>query len=327
MARERIAPPAGTLSTDALGRLRRHLGPDLVVSGSYLTIAGPPTGRLRFDVVVQNAATGEVLATVSQTGSGSDVLDLISSLGGSLRSRLGLPPTTGAQSDSVAATLPRNPEAARLYAEGLDRLRQLDAKTARDDLRAAAEKEPNSPLVHLALSRAWSALGYEDNARAEARRASENADGLSREDRLLVESRLAEAEKNWDRAVEIDRSLVMLFPDDPDYGLKLASDQTAAGKARDALETISRLRRLPSPARDDPRIDLQEGIAAAALSDYARSLAAAHRAADKASADGRTSLLARARIQEAGAFESLGMADRGARPGAKRRASTKPTET
>ncbi len=311
VAREHVALPAGTLSADALGRLRRHLGSDLVVSGSYLSVAAPPIGRLRFDVVVQNAATGEVLVAVSQTGSESDVLDLIAILGRTLRSRLGLPPTTGAQSDSVAATLPRNPEAARLYAEGLDRLRRLDAKTAKDDLQAAAEREPNNPLVHLALSRAWSALGYDDNARAEARRASEAAAGLSREDRLLVESRLAEAEKNWDRAVEIDRTLVVLFPDDPDYALKLASDQTAAGKAKDALETISRLRRLPAPARDDPRIDLAEGAAAGALSDSARSLAAAHRAGEKAAADGRTALLARARLQEAGAFENLGMTDRG----------------
>ena len=311
VAREHVALPAGTLSSDALSSLRRHLGPDLVVSGSYVTVAAPAGPRLRFDVVVQDAASGDVVASVTQTGTEADVLDLIATLGGILRARLGLPPTTGAQSDSVAAALPRHPDAARLYAEGLDRLRRLDAKTARDDLRAAVEKEPNNALVHLALSRAWSALGYDDNARAEARRASETAAGLSREDRLVVEGRLAETEKNWDRAVEIDRSLVLLFPDDPDHALKLASDQTAAGKARDALETISNLRRMPSPERDDPRIDLAEAAAAAALSDSARSLAAAHRAGEKAAAEGRTGLLARARIQEAGAYESLGMADRG----------------
>ena len=310
VARERVALPAGTLSAETLAQLRRHLGSDLVVTGSYLAVAAPPDGRLRFDVVVQDAATGEVLATASQTGSAADVLDLIASLGASLRTRLGLPPASSAQSDSIAAALPRNPEAARLYAEGLDRLRRLDAKTAKDDLQSAAEKDPTNPLVRLALSRAWSALGYDDNARAEARRASEASGGLSREDRLVVESRLAEAEKSWDHAVEIDRSLVLLFPDDLDYGLKLAADQTAAGRAKEALETIARLRRMPSPERDDPRLDLAEASAAAALSDSARALAAAHRAGEKAAADGRTGLLARARIQEAGASGSLGMTDR-----------------
>jgi DNA-binding winged helix-turn-helix (wHTH) protein/tetratricopeptide (TPR) repeat protein/TolB-like protein len=311
VSREHVEPPAGTLSAEALARLRRRLGADVVVSGAYLSVAGPPTERLRFDVVVQDTRTGDVLAGDSKTGSAADVLDLMTSLGGGLRARLGLPPTTGPQSESIAAALPRDPEAARLYALGLDHLRRLDARAARDQLARASEREPTNPFIHLALSRAWSALGYDDQARAEARRASENASALSRESRLIVESRLAQVEKHWDRAVEIDRALVLLSPDDPEYGLRLTADQMAAGKARDALESVARLRTLPSPARDDPRIDLAEATAASALSDPARGLAASRRAAEKAAADGRTAILARARIEEAGAAGALGLADRG----------------
>ena len=69
---------------------------------------------------------------------------------------------------AARAALPARPEAARLYMEGLARLRVFDALGARNLLQRAALIEPTHPLIHAALAEAWGALGYEGRRRAEA---------------------------------------------------------------------------------------------------------------------------------------------------------------
>jgi eukaryotic-like serine/threonine-protein kinase len=62
--------------------------------------------------------------------------------------------------------LPANAEAARLYVEGLEKLRVFEALAARDLLQQAVVADPNHALAHSALSAAWSTLGYDAKARA-----------------------------------------------------------------------------------------------------------------------------------------------------------------
>ena len=308
VVRQDVAAPAGTLSAETLARLRRTLHADFVVRGAFAAIPGAKSegDRLRLDVVVQDARTGESAGAVSATGTEDDLFRLVSSLGNDLRGKFGLAAATPLEQAFVAASMPKNAEASRLYAEGLDRLRRLDAQAARGLLERAASLEPSHPLIHDALSRAWSALGYDERARSEAERAQALSAGLSREDRLAIEARLWESRKEWDRAIEVERTLFGFFPDRLDYGLKLAGAQTAGGKAKDALATIARLAQLPAPERDDPRIDLAEARAAAALSDHARHLEAATRAVGKAEALGSRGLLARAKNDQMGALNDLG---------------------
>ena len=158
--------------------------------------------------------------------------------------------------------------------------------------RRRSERTPAHPLLHAALSEAWSALGYDAAARSEAKTAFERAAALSREERLAVEARYRETTKEWDRAVEIHRSLWNFFPDNLEYGLGLAEAEERAGKRKEALATVQALRRLPSPDGEDPRIDLAEATVAHRLSDFARQRAAAERAATKAEARGARLLVA-----------------------------------
>jgi len=76
------------------------------------------------------------------------------------------------------------------------------------------------------------------------------------------------------------------FPDDVDYGLRLASAQTAAAKAHDALTTIDRLHHFPLPAANDPRIDLEASKAWDSLGDFKRMDGALARAVRNAEIDG-----------------------------------------
>ncbi|MGH9440915.1 MAG: winged helix-turn-helix domain-containing protein, partial [Thermoanaerobaculia bacterium] len=165
----RYPTTTGTLSQRTLARIRTTLDADLVLSGSYVVIASAGGDALRFDMTVQNAASGETLAAVTETGSEDDLFKLVSSAGGKLRTGLGLAATSRSEAASVAAALPKNLEAARLYAEGLRKLRADDALGARPLLDAAIRAAPDFAPTHEALSRVWSALGYDRNAAEEAK--------------------------------------------------------------------------------------------------------------------------------------------------------------
>src|SRR5437667_2915755 len=182
----------------------------------------------------------------------------------------------------------------------------LDYAGARDRLERAAEADPHHPAIHAAFADAWSGLGYDGNAAREAKKAFEFSRNLSREDRLDIEGRYREMTSEWDKAIEIYRSLWQPLRDDAAYGLRLANAQTEADKPKEALTTIEALRALPPPARGDPRIDLEEASAAASLFDAQRQKAAAARAVEKGKALGARSVVAEARLHEGWALTVLG---------------------
>ena len=76
-----------------------------------------------------------------------------------------------------------------------------------------------------------------------------------------VEGRAREAALEWNQAAQVYRTLFGFYPDNIDYGLRLAEAQTSGGEPKAALTTIENLRKFPSPDRDSPRIDLAEARA------------------------------------------------------------------
>jgi DNA-binding winged helix-turn-helix (wHTH) protein/Tfp pilus assembly protein PilF len=182
------------------------------------------------------------------------------------------------------AAQPANEAAAHLYAEGLERLRWFDSAAASERLQRAVDADPQYPLAHAALARAWSALGEESRARDEASKAFHLAASLPRAQQLAVEGSYRATLREWDKAIEAGRALCDLFPDDVESGLALAAAETSGGQAEAAFATVRRLRALPAPAGQDPRIDLAEATAAEAVGDFHRELRAALRAKGKATA-------------------------------------------
>ncbi|HEX7181479.1 MAG TPA: tetratricopeptide repeat protein [Thermoanaerobaculia bacterium] len=294
------------LSPATLKKIRGNLGCDVVLLGSYLALGDEAGSKIRVDLRLQDTSTGETLAAATRTRTESELFEMVADLGQELRQALGAGAVPREEAVSARASFPSDLEAARLYAEGLERLRTFDALAARDLLSRTVQEEPGFPLAHTALAAAWSSLGYDTRAEQEAAKALELSASLPREDRLLVEGQHAETRKNWSRAVEIYKSLWAFFPDDLEHGLRLARAQTAAGQAKEALGTLATLRKLPAPLADDPRIDLAEAEAATALSDYPRAEAAAARASTKGEALGARLLVARARQIRAQVLRILG---------------------
>jgi|HubBroStandDraft_6_1064221.scaffolds.fasta_scaffold01193_12 serine/threonine protein kinase/tetratricopeptide (TPR) repeat protein len=294
---------ADSFSQPTLKKIRQNLGSDAVVLGSYLTEGN---GQLRLDVRLQDAVAGETLASISERGSEADIDSLVSKAGSELRGKLGVGALSDAESASVRASLPSNPEAERLYSEGLDKLRLFDALAARDALQKAAALDPTHAPTHSALAEAWSILGYDAKAKEQAKLALDLSGRSSREEKLLIEGRSHAILDELPQAIESYRALWEFFPDNVDYGLSLIRAQIAGGHANDAEATLAVLRKLNASEVDEARIDLAEGGIAASLSDFKRQQAVADRAATRGQAVGASLLAAEALQVEVEALERMG---------------------
>jgi DNA-binding winged helix-turn-helix (wHTH) protein/tetratricopeptide (TPR) repeat protein/TolB-like protein len=286
---------ADSLSRNTLARLHKDLDSDLIVLGSYTALGEKPGTRIRLDLRLQDTVAGETVADVAVVGSEADLFDMVSQAGSRLREKLGVKAVSPVEAVSVRASSPSNREAARLYSEGLARLRVLDALEARDLLQQAIAADPKFSLAHSALAEAWSRLGYDKKAQQEARQAYDLSANLSREERLEVEGRYRDIDHEYEKAIEIYRALFTLFPDNVDYGLKLAAVQTRGSKGHDALATVESLRKLAPPASEDPRIEFVEVQAWTLLGDSKHKEQPLARAVEKAKAQGSRLILAEAR--------------------------------
>ena len=296
---------ADSYAAETLARIRDSLGSDLVVSGSYVTVGGENDAEMRVDVRLQDSRAGETIAVITETGRTATLFELVSRVGAALRSRIGV---QSAATATARTSLPSSPEAARLYSEGLTRLRQLDALGARELLERAIEADAEFPLAHSALAATWASLGYDNRALAAAERALALSGELPRAERLQVDATYREMARAWSEAIAIWQTLVTFFPDDIEHVLRLADAQQRSGAPRDAVATIEAFRaRFPGPR--DPRLDLAVARAAEPLSDFARMQAAAVAAATLGSAQGARRLVADARLLEGGALVRQGRVD------------------
>jgi tetratricopeptide (TPR) repeat protein/TolB-like protein len=306
IARTRLSlnlPEADSYGQDTLARIRQNLNADYVVLGSYIPLGG---GQMRLDVRLQSTVGGDILLATSVKGDDTQMDHLVSMAAGQLREKLGAGQVKPADAVAIRATLAQNRDTMRHYAIGLERLRQFNYLRARESLEQAVAVEPQYALAHSALAVALRGLGYDRKASEEAKQAYDLSKSFSREERLWIEGQYHETTNAWAKAVETYRTLSEFFPDNLDYGLKLVSTQTAAGRGKEALVTVDVLRALPPPASEDARIDLVEAAAAAAVGDFKRQQAAAATAIKKADAQGARLVGAYARTSECSSLRYLG---------------------
>ena len=293
---------ADSYGSETLQKIRRNIGSDEVVIGSYLATGN---GHVRVDINLEDATTGELMDSVTEYGTEGQLAELVSRAGTALRAKLGARAISSTEAAQVGATLPSNPEAARLYSEGLAKTRSFELAAARDLFQKAIAADPSFALSHAALAGDWSALGYDAKARDEAKKAFDLSGRLSPNDQLWVEAQFWETMHEWGKAAKIYGTLFQSYPDSLDYGLALARAQSFhAGE--DALATLEILRKLPSPTGDDPRISLGESLALLSLGNYKQAQTVAGQAAAKAQAQGARLIAASALMNECNALDHLG---------------------
>ena len=87
-------------------------------------------------------------------------------------------------------TLPTKAPAAKLYTEGLTKLRAYECQAARTQLERAVAADAVFALARAALAEAEECLGHDDRAKVEAQRALELAVELPEDQRLRLEARV-----------------------------------------------------------------------------------------------------------------------------------------
>jgi len=294
---------------DSVPRLRANLDTDYVTTGSYAVVGEGDKSQIRLDFRLEDTTAGDTVEEEAASGSEADLFELVSQIGTRLREHLGAGQVTSAQANQVRASLPADPKAARLYSEGLNKLRAFETLAARDLLTQAVEADPQSPQSHAALSGALLELGYDNKAKDEAQRAFQLSTNLSNEERLWMEAQYRDLNNENAKAIQIVRTLADLYPDSLAYGLRLASLQDTGGDPKGAFATLEGLRKLPSPEGDDPRIDLAEATAVEALGDFKREQEISAAAIKKGEARGIRLVVAQANLYESTAFHQLGDAD------------------
>ena len=301
-------------SPETLARIRNNLGADLVLSGAYtvLPASGSANGRatkagdqLRVDLRLQNAVTGEMLPSVSEAGNAVGLFDLVTRMGTDVRQNLGVESATAAELAEGKSAMSSDPTALRLYSEGIDKLHNFDALRACDLFELSVKSDPKFALAHSALAEAWLTLGYDERAEQEAKTLYELSGELGREQRLFIEGRYREAARQWKEAITAYSALFAFFPDNVEYGLRLARAQREATQFRDALDTAQTLKRLAAPASQDPRIDLEEARAYSYLAEAGKAKSAAMAAQQKAAARGQRLLSAQVDLFVEGAVGGM----------------------
>lgn len=295
-----------SLPPDILTQVRKNLASDFIILGSYLDTGKEKGGQIRLDLRLEDTVKGQTVAAVSETGSETTVIDLVSQAGARLRQQFGLEKLSQVESDGVRAEMPLNPEAMRFYSQGLAKITAFDALSARELLSHAVAADPSFPLAHSEFARTWSSLGYDSNAQQQAKKALDRAGHLSREKHLLVEARFYETSKDWGKAIEAYQTLFNFFPDNLEYGLQLANAETAGGRGKDALKILATLGGLGEQTKENPRIDLARSEAAGSLGDHKLRRDTAELAAQKAGQQGARLLVAQARDSECRALADLG---------------------
>lgn len=299
-----------SFNSATLSKIRRILHSEYVISGAYVAMGNEPNDSIHIDVHVQDADSGETVAAFGEDGTIGTLHEVLTKAGAELLTRLGVHDQQASGNPQNTAVLPSDPEALRLYTDGLARLRAFDALGARDSLQRSIALSPDFALPHFALARAWKLLGYDGQAHDEAKRAVELSGNLPPREQRSIEAEYHELSSQWDQAIAIYQSLQVIYPDEPNYSLLLANAQTSAGKGQDALATLAALAKEPQ-MKDDPRVDLYVALAAESLSDVHKQRDAAEAAAEKATRQESRLLAAHAYWQLCSAYYALGEFQKG----------------
>lgn len=290
------APRAGGYAQANLAALQQRLGAHYVVSGGYLVSGNADTPQLRVDITVQDAGKDSTIASLSRTGPVNSLPAMVAGLGAELRKDFGEAPASAATLKQLAAAQPPSTEVARHMGLALQALGQYEAARARDELLQAVAKAPGYAPAYLALSRAWSMLGYRAKAIAAVQQAAQHATGLPREQQLQISAQQAALDGDAGKVIELRSDLVQLRPGNPEYRLRWINTLIVAARYDAATRALAQARALPAFA-GDPRLELATAKLAAQRDDSAAALLHAREALVQARTRGAPGLVAEAQLQ------------------------------
>ncbi len=235
-----------------------HASADILLQGSYFATSDQEENGIRFQIQIQDAASGETLGWARETGDQASLPEIARRLA---RSVLAIVVEDGELSDrSLAAQrhLASSTESLKLFVDAIEASIRLDDAGARSSLERALEIDPDNPLHHDLLAATYHNMGLDPLARESAERAMQLSTTLSAEQRQSVTARAAEIEGRWSDAEEVLRRMALRFPDEVSYRIRLARSLLHQGRLAEAHDKIHSFRQLPAARHGDPRLDLLE---------------------------------------------------------------------
>jgi tetratricopeptide (TPR) repeat protein/tRNA A-37 threonylcarbamoyl transferase component Bud32 len=295
--------PAQNLESGNLAKVRQAVGANYALLGSYRVNTESPEKGLSLDLRLEDSAE-KTLSTLNRSGNETDYGKLITEIAAEVRAKLGKAGLPAVEASQLQNLYPSKPEARKLYFEALDKLRSLDAPSALELLKQAAQQQPDNVAIHSALADTWSLLKHDPEAAAEAREAADLAGKtpLPFEYIVLARARAEEMTQDWDAAIK-DYSLLFPHYQQLSYGLHLAKVQAERSQPKAALDTLNQLAGLRPPMNSDPRIEIARAEVYAMMNDFAGEL----RSAQSALSEARTR---NAKLMEANAEHELCWAHR-----------------
>src|SRR5580692_5714010 len=298
--------PGQNLESGNLAKVRQAVGANYVLLGSYRIHGESAEEGLTLDLRLEDSAE-KTLSTLNRSGNETDYGKLITEIAAEVRAKLGKAGLPAVEASQLQNLYPSSPEARKLYFEALDKLRSLDAPSALELLKQAAQQQPDNVAIHSALADTWSLLKHDPEAAAEAREAADLAGKtpLPFEYIVLARARAEEMTQDWDAAIK-DYSLLFPHYQQLNYGLQLAKVQVEGSKPKAALDTLNQLTGLRPPMNSDPRIEIARARVYATMNDFSGELRSAQSALSEAQTRNAKLMQANAERELCWAHRNLG---------------------
>lgn len=282
LARDLGVAPHQALSAAQRQALSRALGASVLVTGRMVRTAADLVITIE---ITEAAHATPALVLTARSPLASPRAAAEQAAANMVRDWLGREPTAH-EREAGAVALPASDPAARAYVEALELVSRQDADGARLAIERARTLDGASPLIALELANQLAASGRDDEAREAAEHLEADSATFTEEARHVFAAQRFSLLGRVDEAIAAQRWLVDHFPDDLDHGLALVQLEVGADRYRDALLTVARLRQLPTPDGEDPRLVNAGADAHFGLSAYGESRDWARRAVASARARG-----------------------------------------
>jgi tetratricopeptide (TPR) repeat protein len=229
--------PDGFLRPPVRERLSAAFGPTAVVTVDV------SNGNLKLSIYGGSADKKQL----SQQVTADDVTAAALVLAPQLRSLLGLPPGSPVDERGLAAALPH--AAAEQYQHGLEQLRLMNLREAREFLEQAEKLDPKSALVQSALARVYDISGHDVLALAAAQKGVElAASGAPRTVELQLECQVAALSFVRQDVDTACGGLVATYPESVEFKLEYGEALKRTEQWPNAEEVLR------SAPQDDPRV-------------------------------------------------------------------------
>ena len=242
-ALQRMERPVGAVVDEATGLdLCRRENVRALLAASVDAI-GPST---RITVRTFDSSGRLLFLERADVAPGRSILDGLDMLAAQVRHNLGesLAQITASRSRPLAEVTTRSTQALERYSRAIDLAARGDLSEAESSLRAALALDGDFAMAHLQLAGVYLKLGMQDDEREHLERAYALRDKLTDRERYLIEASYHGRRDEFERAELSLRTLVGLYPDDPNGRFEFAMGLITNGKAGEAKENLEEALRL-----------------------------------------------------------------------------------